>query len=422
MSETPSSVPQAAPRKAAIIFIFITIFIDILSFGVIIPVFPHLIQSFRGGDIASAAVWSGILSSMFSLTQFVFSPVQGALSDRYGRRPVILLSNLGTGLDFIFMALANSLPMLFIGRLISGVTAASFSTANAYIADVTEPTKRAAAFGMMGMAFGIGFVVGPAFGSFLSGFDARAPFWVSAGLALANFCYGYFVLPESLPVERRATRFDWKRANPIGSLMMLASYRRLVLGLAIVAFLSGLAHYVLPSTFVLYADYRYSWGQDKVGYVLALVGVCNAVVQAVLVRRLVPTLGERRTLLIGVVFGVCGFLGMGLSPTGAIYLSTVPLLALWGLAGPSLQALITHHVSPQEQGRLQGAITSLTALGGIFGPYMFSQVFASFIGERARYHLPGAAFLLAAILLCVALVIAWAVTREPRTASLPSES
>ena len=226
-------------RRAALVFIFVTVLVDILSFGVIIPVLPHLVQRFLDGDIASAALWAGIMSSMFALVQFITTPVQGALSDRYGRRPVILLSNLGTGIDFVFMALVNTLPLLFIGRLISGIAAASFSTANAYIADITPPDKRAAAFGKIGAAFGVGFVIGPALGSFLSTIDLRAPFWLAAGLALANFLYGYFVLPESLPPEKRSARFDWKRANPIGAVGLLTKYPQ-VLGLAVVVFLTNL--------------------------------------------------------------------------------------------------------------------------------------------------------------------------------------
>lgn len=397
-------------RRAALAFIFITVTLDILAFGVIIPVLPHLILSMvEGSDFSKAAIWSGIFSTVFALIQFVSSPIQGALSDRFGRRPVILLSNLGLGLDFILMALVNTLPLLFIGRVISGLTAASFSTANAYIADVTPPEKRAASYGMLGAAFGIGFVIGPALGGFLGDIDLRLPFWLSAGLALANFCYGYFVLPESLPPEKRSTRFEIKHANPFGALMLLRRYPH-VFGLASLVFLSSLAHYVLPSTFVLYADYRYGWGAQAVGYTLGLVGICNAFVQAWLVRKLVPRVGESRILLIGLVCGTIGFTWMGLASTGHIYLMAIPLLALWGMAGPATQALMTNQVDPHEQGRLQGAISSLASLAGIFGPYLFSHVFASFIGENAALQLPGAAFLLAGILLGIGAIIAYRAT------------
>jgi len=271
--------PSVGGSRAALAFVFVTVTIDILAFGIIIPVLPHLVQDFVGGSIAKASVWSGIFSTVFATTQFVCSPIQGALSDRFGRRVVILLSCLGLGLDFALMALVNTLPLLLVGRVISGITAASFSTANAYIADVTPPDKRAGAFGMLGAAFGIGFVVGPAIGGFLSGYGVRAPFWGAAVLALCNFAYGLFVLPESLPPEKRSKRIDWSHANPFGALLRLRRYPQ-VLGLAVVTFLWNLAHYVLPAIFVLYADYRYQWGARSVGYVLGGVGLCGAIVPA----------------------------------------------------------------------------------------------------------------------------------------------
>nr|MDQ2972718.1 MFS transporter [Pseudomonadota bacterium] len=282
-------------RHAAVTFIFVTVMIDMLSFGIIIPVLPHLIVQLIGGSIAKAAVWSSAFGTLFMLMQFVFSPIQGALSDRYGRRTVILISSFGLGIDFIVMAIAPVLWLLFIGRAISGVCAASFSTANAYIADITPREKRAAAFGLLGAAFGIGFIVGPALGGFLGGLHIRLPFWVAAGLSLVNFCYGFFVLPESLPKERRSARIDWRHANPLGSLLLLRRYPQ-VFGLAAVFFLINLAQFSLNSTYVLYTDYRYGWGPQIVGYTLGLVGLCSGLVQAVLVRRLMPVLGERRMI------------------------------------------------------------------------------------------------------------------------------
>ncbi|HET7844073.1 MAG TPA: TCR/Tet family MFS transporter [Xanthomonadales bacterium] len=399
-------------RRAALAFIFVTVALDMLAFGVIIPVLPHLIQQFLGGDIAKAVGWTGVFGTVFAAVQFVCTPLQGALSDRYGRRPVILISNFGLGIDFLFMALANTLPLLLVGRVVSGITAASISTANAYIADVTPPDRRAKAYGMLGATFGIGFILGPVLGGMLSHIDLRAPFWVAAGLALANFCYGLFVLPESLPAEKRTARLDLARANPVGSLLLLRRYPQ-VFGLAAVVLLSQFAHYVLPATFVLYADYRYHWGASAVGYVLALVGVCNAIVQAVLIGKVVPKLGERRTLLIGLTFGVLGFAWQGLAATGALSLLAVPLLALWGLAGPSTQSLMTRQIDPHEQGRLQGAVTSLVSLAGIAAPTVFTQVFAMFIRADTGPHLPGAAFLLASLLLVAAVALAWRVTRQP---------
>jgi DHA1 family tetracycline resistance protein-like MFS transporter len=404
--ETP-----APRRRAALIFIFVTVLIDILSFGIIIPVLPHLVEQLAGGGIAKAAMWVGVFGTLFALIQFVCAPIQGALSDRFGRRPVVLLSNLGVGVDFLFMALVNTLPLLLIGRCISGATAASFTTANAYIADVTPPEKRAASFGMLGAAFGIGFIIGPALGGFLGGIDLRLPFWAAAGLALTNFLYGYFVLPESLPPERRSACFDWSHANPLGSLLLLRRYRQ-VFGLAAVVLLTNLAQYVLQSVFVLYADYRYNWGPQAVGYTLALVGVCNAFTQAWLVGKLVPRIGERRTLLAGLVFGAAGFAVMGIASVPQVFLIGIPLLALWGLAGPATQALMTRQVDPREQGRLQGAVSSLASLAGIFGPAIFTQIFALFISDHAPLNLPGAPFLLSSTLLIGAWILAWYVTRS----------
>ena len=401
--------PTTTPRPAALVFIFVTVLIDILSFGIIIPVLPHLVEQLAGGGIAKAAMWVGVFGTLFALIQFVCAPIQGALSDRFGRRPVVLLSNLGIGIDFLFMALVNTLPLLLIGRCISGITAASFTTANAYIADVTPPEKRAASFGMLGAAFGIGFIIGPALGGFLGGIDLRLPFWAAAALALANFCYGYFILPESLPPEKRSAKFDWSHANPLGSLVLLRRYRQ-VFGLAVVVLLTNLAHYVLQSVFVLYADYRYNWGPQQVGYTLALVGVCNAFVQAWLVRKLVPRIGERYTLLAGLVFGSAGFACMALASDAKIFLIGIPLLALWGLAGPATQALMTRQVDPREQGRLQGAVASLASLAGIFGPALFTQVFALFISDHTPLQLPGAPFLLSSGLLVVGWIVAWRVT------------
>ena len=404
---------DSAPRvrKAALVFIFVTVLIDILSFGVIIPVLPHLIKTMAGGSFVLAAHWVGWFGTAFAIMQFVFSPVQGALSDHFGRRPVILLSNLGLGLDFLLMTLVNTLPLLFIGRIISGITSASFSTANAYIADVTPHDKRAAAFGMLGAAFGIGFVLGPALGSLLAAWHPRAPFAAAAALSLLNFCYGYFVLPESLPPNRRS-KFHWKRANPVGSLLLLRRYPQ-VAGLAVVVFLFQLAHYVFNSVFVLYADYRYQWGQQQVGYVLAGVGILSAFVQAWLAKRVISGIGERRTLLLGVVCGILGFCVYGLATTGWVFLLAMPIGALWGLASPVTQSIMTRAVDPHEQGRLQGSVTSLASTAGIFGPTLFTSVFALFIGARAPAQLPGAPFLLSAGLLTCALLIAWRFARAP---------
>jgi DHA1 family tetracycline resistance protein-like MFS transporter len=409
------SEPARAPvRKAALIFILITVTLDILALGMIIPVLPHLFERFLGGDTAMAARYYGYAGMLWAAMQFLWSPVLGTLSDRFGRRPVVLLSNLGLGFDYIFMALAPSLAWLFVGRAISGITAASITTAGAYIADVTPAERRAAAFGMIGAAFGIGFVIGPALGGVLGGIDPRLPFWVAATMSLANFCYGWFVLPESLPPEKRTSHFVWKTANPLGALSWLKNHDKL-LPLASVHFLSSLAHYVLPSTFVLYTAYRYHWGPKEVGIALGLVGIASAIVQAGLTRRLVPKFGERRALIIGLGFGVAGFAVYGWAPSGWWMLAGIPVMAFWGLAGPAGQSLMTSHLASHEQGRLQGSLSSLMGVAGLIGPGLFTQTFAAFIGPHRSWQLPGAPMLVAALLLLVAMAVAWRVTR-PGTA------
>jgi len=409
--DASSATPPHSGRHAALAFIFVTVLVDMLAFGIIIPVLPHLIVELIGGSIAQAAVWAGAFGALFMLMQFACSPIQGALSDRYGRRTVILISSFGLGVDFIAMALAPALWLLFVGRAVSGVCAASFSTANAYIADVVPKEKRGAAFGTLGAAFGIGFVVGPALGGFLGHLWIRLPFWVAAGLSLVNFCYGWFVLPESLPKERRSARFDWRHANPLGSVLLLRRYPQ-VLGLATVFFLINLAQFSLNSTYVLYTDYRFGWGPRAVGYTLGLVGLCSGLVQAVLVRRLMPALGERRMILLGLALCIAGYALFGLAPGVGLFVLGIPFLCLGGLAGPPAQALVTQQVDPYEQGRLQGALTSLASLAGIFGPALFANLFALFIGSRAPLRLPGAAFVLAALLLVAATLVATRATRR----------
>lgn len=403
---------STAPRTATVVFIFITVVLDVLALGVVIPVLPKLIEQFMGGDTARAAEINGGFSTAWALMQFVFAPILGALSDRFGRRPVILISCLGLGLDYILMAVAPTLWWLFVGRVISGITAASFSTAGAYIADVTPQEKRAAAFGMIGAAWGLGFVVGPAVGGLLGGIDPRLPFWVAGALALANFVYGLFVLPESLPRERRAP-FSWKRANPLGSLTLLRSHRELF-GLAGVNALYWFAHYALPATFVLYTGHRYGWNAQTVGLTLAAVGVCNVFVQAWLVSRVVARIGERAALLLGLAAGMAGFFIYGLAPTGAWFWAGLPVFALIGLFGPALQALMTRHVSAQEQGQLQGANSSAAAVVGLLAPGGFSFVFAWSIDPAIGLHLPGAPMLMAAMVMLLAIVLAARVTRAPR--------
>lgn len=396
-------------RRAALVFIFVTVLVDVMAFGLIIPVLPHLLKKVTGGEIADATLWHGLFATGFMAMQFIAQPVQGALSDRFGRRPVILVSNAGLAIDFLIMALAETLPLLFIARLLSGATSASFSTANAYIADVTPPEKRSAAFGRLGMAFGIGFTVSPVMGAWLGAVDLHLPFWVAAGLCAANFCYGWFVLPESLPPERRAP-FDWRRANPLGSLRMLRRHPELF-GLAGVSFLMSLAHLVYPTTFVLYADYRFGWGLEMVGWTLLIVGVLTVIVQGGLVGRVARTFGDRRTVLIGAVAGAIGFAMYAAAPTGYWFWAAMPVAALWAVAGPATQSLMTSRVSAQEQGRLQGAIGSLNSVAGIAGPTLFTQSLAWVAANEVRGPMAGASFWLAALMVAIAGLLAWRVTR-----------
>jgi DHA1 family tetracycline resistance protein-like MFS transporter len=408
----------SAPRRAAFAFVFVTVLLDMFAIGIIIPVLPKLVEDFMGGDTARAAIIYGVFGTAWALMQFLFSPVLGSLSDRFGRRPIILLSNFGLGLDYILMALAPNLRWLFVGRVISGITAASISTAGAYIADVTPPEQRAAKFGLLGAAFGAGFVVGPALGGILGDISPRLPFWVAAGLSLTNGLYGLFVLPESLARERRSP-FSWRKANPVGALKLLRSHRELW-GFAWVTFLSNLAHAALPSVAVLYMGYRYNWDTKAVGLLLAGVGVCQIIVQGFLVGRVVKAIGERQTIIVGLVCGAAGFMIQAMAPNGAIYSSGVVFMSLWGLMGPALQSLMTRLVNPSEQGQLQGANSSVLGIATLIGPLLFTQTFASFIGAHRDWHLPGAPFLLSALLIVGSLAVALRVmaTRlQPATAA-----
>jgi DHA1 family tetracycline resistance protein-like MFS transporter len=391
-------------RSAAAAFIFVTILLDTLALGIIIPILPKLIESFVKNDTASAARIFGLFGTAWALMQFFFSPVLGGLSDRFGRRPVVLLSNFGLAADYVLMALAPSLSWLFVGRVISGITSASISTAFAYIADVTPPERRAAVFGKIGVAFGAGFILGPALGGLLGDVAPRLPFWTAAGLSLANGVYGLLILPESLPKNRRAP-FRWTSANPIGGLHLLRSNRTLA-RLSLANFFAQLAHVVLPSIFVLYATYRYGWSVRTVGLTLAIVGVCAMIVQGAAIAPIVRRFGERRTLLIGLTFGAAGFLIFGAAPTGVLFWIGVPVMALWGVSGAATQALLTQLVADDEQGQLQGATSSVQSVSQLLGPFLFTLTFAYFIGANAPVKLPGAPFFLASLLLMLAFWIA----------------
>src|SRR5216110_2060166 len=391
------------PRKAAITFIFITVMLDMLALGLIAPVLPKLILNFLGGNATSAANWIGVFGTVFALMQFFFSPVLGVLSDRFGRRPVILLSNLGLGLDYIVMAFSPTIGWLFVGRVISGITASSVPTAMAYIADVVPKEKRAGAFGMIGVAFGLGFIVGPGIGGPLGDISPRLPFWVAAGFSLANWLYGFLFVPESLRPEHRQ-EFTLRRANPIGSLVLLRSHSELW-KLATLQFLAYVSHEVFV-IWALYAIYRYAWNQTTIGISLAVVGVCTAAISGGLTGRIVAWLGERRTLYIGQFFGAVGMVIAGLARTGGLYIASIPVISMWNISFPAAQGMMTHRVSEREQGELQGAIQSLRSIAFVIGPFLFSGIFAWFIDSKRSFHIPGAPYYFAAALLFTAMLLA----------------
>lgn len=412
---TPTSAGlSSSPGSAAFVFILVMVALDFLAFGIIAPVLPDLIRQFEGGDFARASDVVGYFGFAWATMQFIFSPLLGAWSDCFGRRPVILISCFGLSIDYIFMALAPSLRLLLVGRIISGITTSNVSTAYAYVTDVTPPEKRARQFGLISAAFGVGFVIGPAVGGYLGNINLRFPFWAAAILSLANALYGYFILPESLPVERRA-KSAWHLANPLGSLTLLRSHPELA-GLSVVVTLYYLAHNSLPSMWALYTEYRYGWDRQDVGFSLAVVGVSAAIVSGVLVGPFVKRFGERRSVLSGLLFGTMGFAGFAIAARGWIILAVIPFIALWGIAAPAIQSLMSRRVDATSQGKLQGAINSLRAITGMAGPVLFTQVFALAISPRARVRLAGAPYYLAAVLLFSSLLLAAYVTRpNPET-------
>jgi DHA1 family tetracycline resistance protein-like MFS transporter len=405
-------------RQAGFGFIFALALMNSISFGIMIPILPNLIKQFAGGDTAQASEWNLLFASAWGVMQFFSGPFLGLMSDRWGRRPVLLISLFGLGIDFLFMAFAPTLAWLFLGRLLNGATAASFSTANAYLADVTAPAERAKIFGRMGAAFSVGFIFGPAIGGFLGETDLRLPFLAAAALTLVNWLYGLFILPESLPPERRARAFDWKRANPVGSLRLLREKRDL-LGLVSIGFLFQIAHMVLPTIFVLYVGYRYGWTPKVMGFTFMLTGVAGLVVQSFLIGPVVRRIGERNAVLLGAAAGVAGFVWYGAAPTGTLYLLGVPIFALMGFLMPGLQGLMTRRVAPHEQGQLQGANQSLTGVAAIVGPVIFGETFAWSLRHEA-FHVPGLAIYLAAALLTLAFVIALGAAKAPEPEALPA--
>lgn len=412
-----SALHRLRTHRAALAFIFVTAVLDIVAMGIIIPVLPQLIEDFVGSN-ARAGVINGVFVALWAGMQFICSPIIGSLSDKYGRRPVILISCAGLALDYVLMAVAPNLWWLALGRIIAGITSSSFTTVYAYMADITAPEKRARAYGLIGAAFSFGFVLGPVLGGFLGEFGPRVPFWFAAGLSTVAFLYGLLVLPESLPVERRMA-FSWKRANPVGSLILLRRHPELS-GLSVVNFLLYFAHHVFSAVFVLYAAWRYGWGPREVGLLLALIGVLDMGVQGVLVGPVVKRLGDRATMVLGLVGGTVGIAAMGWAPDGLMFILAMLPNALWGLAMPTLQALMTRRVGEDEQGRLQGANMSVASIAGVMSPLFFGWIYSLSVGEFAMIQMPGLAFYLAAVVLLLAALIGWWVGRGAERRDAPS--
>lgn len=404
-------------RRPAIPFILVTLFLDVLGIGLIIPILPRLIEDLSGGNVSSASTTFGLLAALYSLMQFVFAPVLGSLSDHFGRRPVILGSLLGSGLDYLLLAIAPTLGWFYLGRIIAGVTGANITAASAYIADVSPPEKRAQSFGLIGAAFGLGFIAGPALGGVLGHWGLRVPFWVAAGLSLVNWAYGMWVLPESLKPEHRRA-FAWRRANPVGSLRSLRRHP-VVLGLTGTFFLIYLAQTAVHSTWVLYTGYRYHWNVAQTGLSLAIVGVMAAVVQGGLVGKIVPRLGEQKAIAIGLSINVFTMAGYGLATEGWMIYVILFLGSLGGISGPAAQGLISKSVAVDEQGAVQGALSSVGSVAGVLGPPIASGLFGFFISPRAPFALPGAAFFLGSLFLLGALVLALRSFRKPSAGRSP---
>ncbi|MGZ3883132.1 MAG: TCR/Tet family MFS transporter [Bacteroidia bacterium] len=390
--------------KKALLFIFVTLLIDCTGIGIIIPVVPTLIQSLTGGNVSEAATYGGWLTFAYAIMQFVFSPVLGGLSDRYGRRPIILISLLGLGIDYLFLFLAPDLFWLFIGRIIAGICGASFTTASAYIADISTNENRAQNFGMIGAAFGIGFIIGPLLGGVFGQFGVRVPFLAAAVLSLLNWLYGFFILPESLSADNRRA-FDWKRANPLGSLLHLRKYPA-ILGLIGSMILIYIAGHAAQSTWTYFTIERFHWNMAWIGASISFVGVSVAVVQGGLIKTAMKKLGPVKAVYVGMCFTIIGFVLFSLATQGWMMFAFMVPYALGGIAGPAVQSIVSGKVPPNEQGELQGAITSLVSVTSIIGPILMTELFAFFTGSSAPFYFPGAPFMMGAVLTICSLLLA----------------
>ncbi|HMI02085.1 MAG TPA: TCR/Tet family MFS transporter [Pedobacter sp.] len=404
---------MAAPRKAALGFIFITLLIDVMGWGLIIPVMADLIAQLKGIPVNQASTYGALLLSVFAITQFLFSSVIGNLSDKFGRRPVLLSSLLGFGIDYIILALAPTYGWLFIGRIIAGITGASFTTATAYIADVsTDETTRAKNFGLIGAAFGLGFVLGPALGALLATWGIRAPFYAAAALCLLNCIFGYFFLPESLSKENRRS-FEWKRANPFGSLKFLTRHPEIG-GLALGFFLIYLGAQAVQGNWNFFTIYRFNWSEKMVGISLAVVGVLVGAVQAGLTRVINPKIGNEKSIYLGLSLYALGLILFAFATEGWMMFAFLIPYCLGGICGPSLQSIISGHVPSNQQGELQGALTSLMSLTTIIGPLIMNSTFAYFTSDKAPFYLPGIHFLIGAACMLMSIFITYRVLSQEK--------
>jgi DHA1 family tetracycline resistance protein-like MFS transporter len=394
---------MGAQKKSAIGFIFITLLIDFTGFGIIIPVLPKLIEELTGAGLSVAAVYGGWLTLSYSVMQFISAPILGGLSDRYGRRPVLLASLFGLGIDYIFLAFAPGIAWLFAGRIFAGITGASFTTAQAYIADVSTPEKRAQNFGLVGAAFGIGFIIGPVIGGVFSQFGLRVPFLISAVLALVNWLYGYFILPESLDKNNRRP-FDWKRANPVGSLMHIQKYPALA-GLLLALFLLYIAGHSVQSTWTFYTMEKFKWNEAWVGYSLGFVGIVVGVVQGGLIRIIIPKIGQVKAVYYGMLLYIAGFILFAFASQGWMMFAFMIPYGLAGIFGPAMQGLISNGVEDNAQGELQGVTAGLMSASSIIGPLIMTNLFAYFTNPKHNLYFPGAPFIAGAVLTVVGLMI-----------------
>lgn len=397
-------MPEQPKRQAALGFIFVTLLIDITGFGIIIPVLPKLLEHLIHGNLSDAARYGGWMTFAYSVMQFLFAPVLGNLSDKYGRRPILLGSLLGFAVDYTFLAFAPTVWWLFVGRIIAGITGASFTTASAYIADISEPEKRAQNFGIIGAAFGLGFIIGPVLGGVLGQYSTKLPFLAAAGLALINAIYGFFILPESLSPENRRP-FEWRRANPVGSLMQLKKHPE-VSGLIASLILIYIAAHAVQSTWTFSTMSRFGWTESLVGYSLGLIGLLSGLVQGLLIRVTIPKLGQKKSIVLGLLLYSIALFLFAFATHSWMMFAILALYALGGIAGPALQGLISGQIPPNEQGELQGGLTSLMSVTSIIGPPLMTTLFAWFTGKSAPVHFPGAPFLMGAILMLGSTLLA----------------